>query len=461
MSHRKARAMLFQRRREIESLKATLHELQCFVSDYISVNTTQSYGFPGNPYPTYEAQVTELDLKYRGQSRWGAQAVKNLVDTRTAFMVGDGVMVNAADDTADVSKEIAFIRDFLRRNNLDREGVQDWAREAELEGKFLCRLVHDPKAKQIDARFVSWALHGYSITTDPQDYAKYAGASYRVAKNGDEVRLTPPEFIYKKFGGRTSQVNDTPPKLGVLLWDIESLHKALYDWRQANRYFGTPTPHFKAATAQEAQSLHEKLKQLQWKIGQFIVSTAEFSLVGIPADGIASLEKEIITHAKVISGGSGVPVHFLGFPELMSNRATADNLMEAVFSATSRERNIWIGAYNELFEKVLAMANAVFGFTFNTKAVKATIAEMSATRIAQLVSLWLPLRQEEMISRQTFLEHIPDVDPDQEARRLDEEDASSAQKAAEAFKGGLGINRPAPPKIDPAAAKPDVEDDAA
>jgi hypothetical protein len=41
----------------------------------------------------------------------------------------------------------------------------------------------------------------------------------------------------------------------------------------------------------------------------------------------------------------------------MSNRATAENLMELVSASTLKERETWIGAYEEVIVKGMAMVN--------------------------------------------------------------------------------------------------------
>ncbi|MDP4879928.1 MAG: hypothetical protein NWR36_08580, partial [Opitutales bacterium] len=60
-----------------------------------------------------------------------------------------------------------------------------------------------------------------------------------------------------------------------------------------------------------------------------------------PAAGGTSLTTEINTIAKIISGATGIPIHYLGFTDLMSNRATAEDLAELVNVTTSHEREAW------------------------------------------------------------------------------------------------------------------------
>lgn len=421
---------------DAKMLRMQVDTLQAMVTSYkTGMQDVNSYA--GNPYPQYEQQVAALNLAYLGKAKWGSHTVKTLVDIRSAFAIANGIEpVSAFGDDEDVRKELDYIKAFMKWNNLDMEGVQDWARESELEGKALIRLSKNGKG-MIDARFISFAANSYHIESDPEDYAKYVKATYNTNKSGMPVALEPSEFVYKRFGGRVSLVNETPPKLGSLLWSIENLDRAMYDWRKANTYFAFPTPYFKTETESQAKNLLDALRQMQWKVGQFIVGTGEFNMVGMPAENIDSLEREIVNHTKVISGGSGVPVHFLGYPELMSNRSTAENMMEMLFGATNRERQVWIGAFNEMFEKVLVMA----GRGFNPKAVKASLSEMSSTRIAEIASMWLPLHDKGVISRQTLIERVPGVDAEIESERIAAEEAEITAQAIQAQKDAMGINR--------------------
>jgi LPXTG-motif cell wall-anchored protein len=52
-----------------------------------NLSDRQQAAYAGNPYPSYEAQITQLNEMYLGRARWGSHTVRNLVDVRAAFTV--------------------------------------------------------------------------------------------------------------------------------------------------------------------------------------------------------------------------------------------------------------------------------------------------------------------------------------------------------------------------------------
>lgn len=412
----------------IKTLRRQVAELQHSVDDVLS-GTTGSVRAESNPYPTDKEQVDELSRKYTGRARWGNQSARNLVDIRASFIISEGVKAVATPGVKDASRELAWLKDFIDRNRLDDEVPQAWAQEAEIEGRILIRLIPNPDAKQIDTRFVSWTQHGYEVKAADEDYAKFEKVTYRLHKSGREVTLKPEEFVYLRFGGRAHNVNESPPKLGGILTNMEALHKALVDWRKINSYYAAPTPYFKVQNKAEGDALNDRLKAMKWRIGKFLIGTAEFSLIGMPSEGVDSVKSEITAHAQITSGLSGVPMHFLGFPELMSNRSVADSEFEAIRASTSKERRVWIGGYEELFRKAIAMANELFQAGLDPDNIAAEIPEASSAKLKELKDIWFPLREGGEISRETFLGKIPDLDVEVEAKRLEVEDAKAVEAA--------------------------------
>lgn len=385
-----------------------------------SITSSAYFDETRSRYKSYASQVSELAEMYECKATWGNQIARNVIDVRAAFIIANGIQVTGE------KRELEFIKAFIAHNNLDEEVPQNLAREAEIEGKFLARLIPNAEAAgvkrrgMIEMRFVPWTAHKYTIVAKADDYNVFERAKYQVNQTGKDVNLDPSEFVYARFGGRTHKVNDTPPKIGGAIHEIKNLDRALQDWRAINHYFASPTPYFKCETKEQAQAMQKSLGDIQWKIGKVLCGTADFSMVGIDDAGWESLKEEIITQAKIISGTTGVPVHFLGLPDLMSNRATAENLMELVSASTLKERRIWVGAYEEMFSKALAMANEHFQGGFDSKAVEVSIPFITQAHMDELSATWLPLYTSSAISLETFLSKVPDVDPVEEVKRVED-----------------------------------------
>ncbi len=363
---------------------------QIQASTDITTNTDSSTGkvYIGTPfrYNSYAKQVTQLGKLYDNIADWGCMIGKNVIDMRTAFSVGKGVrVVKHKDFKGDATKELAWCKEFMRFNNLDEEMPQEYAKEAEIEGKILLRLLVDETAKNVRVIHVPWRKFNYTIYTPDWDFFNYTKAEYiGSGKPGIKFDLTRDFFVYKRFGGGASKINETPPKTAFILREMEDLDKAIVDWRKINRIFAAPTPTFTTPDETTAKKFNEWIDGGNFRIGKALViggQDVSYDLVGWEGDGYTTLKEETQTLAKTISGTTGIPVHFLGYPELLSNRDTAENLIELIVLSTNKERNTWMGAYEELFQKAMIIYNTVYGTKLDPMAVDSTIDKPELTTI--------------------------------------------------------------------------------
>jgi hypothetical protein len=404
------------------------HDINILISGSIE-NVT----YTGSAYKTAKAAISELAKKYEGSADWGNQQARNIIDLRAAFTIGQGIKLIKRDEKA--TREFEFIEEFIDLNDLDEEMPQEFAKEAEIEGRFLGRLLPNKEKKNINLQYISYTTNGYEIKTDEGDYKKYIEATYTKSGKTDEIKLTPDEFIYKKFAGRTNKVNDIKPKTSMVLMQLENLDKALYDWRKINHLFVAPTPQFKTETEEEAKSLYDRLQAIHWNIGKLLVTKYEYTLKGFEGNsGIDSLEKEIICLVKIISGAVGIPVHFLGLPDLMSNRAVSTDLFELIVGSTSKERHIWIGAYEEIFNKAMRMANTTFKRNFAENTVGVEIPYVTAQKLKEIVDIWFPLWQDGSISWEFFVSKIPEANAEEMKTQLEKKEEESTVKVLDSIK---------------------------
>lgn len=407
---------IFPKKTEVKELRKQVAELQNSVSILLG-DAAVNLSSTANPYRTFQAAVKALAEKYEGTAEWGVLQIRNIIDIRSAFIIGQGIKLVCDEKN---SRELDFIEEFVKYNNFDEEMPQELAKEAEIDGKMLVKLIPNMEKQQIDLRYVSYSSNNYKLETEADDYQKYIKAVYQTKTK--QVVLEPEEFVFKKFAGRIDKVNDVMPKVAMVLRQCEDLDKALVDWRNGNYFFATPTPYFKCTDKNEVESLYNKLKSVNWKVGKLFVGTADFSMVEINGSGMASLEKEIVTLAKFISGGTGVPVHFLGLPDLMSNRAVSSDLFELINASTNKERHIWSGFYEEVFDKALLLANKYFKRGYKTGLVKANVLSFTESQMNQLVSVWLPLYTSGVVDLKYILSKIPDANSE-EIMKTQEESA--------------------------------------
>lgn len=431
----------------VTKLEGTVHKLQHLVKDSILALTDAVSGYKSNQYPTYQSAVTEINRKYIGTADWGVLQTGSIIDLRAAFIIGDGVIITDKEPGDEPSAELEWTEEFFRYNDLDREVVQEFAKEAEIEGKIALKLaVEEDKeedAEEVDekdkkwkvsVRFISWLDKKYEVIPNPLDYLDYQKLKWKQTGTHKGETLDAKEFVYKKFGGRIMNPNEAAPKIMKCLPQIESFDRALWDWRQINHIFAGPVLYAKCEDKAEVDLMLNAFNDKNFKLKKILAGTADMEFIKLDVGGTDSLEKEISGLAKVISGNTGVPVHWLGFVDLMSNRATADDLINMINGATTKERQIWIGAYEEVIKKAMVMWNnaAEPGMSkekqLDPDKIKVDIPIITKMHYDQLEKIFLPAAVAGLISDKTFLTMIPGLDVKAELKEKEEKEKSELEQ---------------------------------
>lgn len=439
--------------------------------DILTLDSVEN-AYVGNDYRDYAEGVQAISEKYSGTSEWGCLQTGAVVDLRAAFILGEGLkVVHRTETKEEAQAELDWAEDFLAYNALDAEMAQELVKESEIEGKIALRLFWDPATPEdpikygetdypgmVSVRFISWLSKKYVVDVDPDDYLWYKQLTWpAVTVTVNNVsRLLPPgkvpeaEFVYKKFGGRLNDANDAQPKVMKCLTQIDRLDRALRDLREINHLYASPTPHFKCETPQQAAALLAQIKDINWKIGKALASTAEFTMVSADATGVDNIIAEIELNVKMISGTTGIPIHYLGLLDLLKNRATGDNTRELVMAATTREREIWIGAFEELLEKAMKFYNEKTGGAqksneggkLDPSKIGVEIPLVTQDQWANIQNVLIPAALGGIISNEHVASQIPGVDQEKEAALREEREAKEAEQAEldmEKFKAEVDI----------------------
>jgi|WetSurSiteA1Bulk_404760.scaffolds.fasta_scaffold00047_24 hypothetical protein len=407
---------------ELGKLRSTNVQL---MKDVLSMSESAPAVYRGNKYQTYEAQVTEIDKKYNGTADWGVFQTGSIIDLRAVFIIAEGIKIMPTVKPEEAQKELEWARAFISFNNLDEEIAHEFAKEAEIEGKILLKVAWEEKEKMVSARFIPWTQKKYKIEAAPNDYLRYEKAFWTPQAAQEQEILLAPQFVYKKFGGRAFDPNSAAPKISRCLTQIEFLDQALRDYREINRLFAGPLLVFFFDDMNSAKLAQDDIDRMNFRIKKALSTSArDIRYIQPDAGGLAALENEIITNAKFISGCSGVPVHFLGLPDLLSNRATADNLMELVYSTTLKERTTWIGAYEELITKAIGLYNQKMGLSqlseekkLDATKLQVEIPFISPQTWTQLEKVFIPLALAGKVSDALMLSKIPGVNVEEEMAR--------------------------------------------
>lgn len=423
----------------LEGQVAKYKEVQeALVKDILSLTETQT-SYKGNDYASYNSAVKAISDKYNCTADWGVTQTGPIIDLRAAFILGEGIQVGYETDTRkEAEAELKWAEDFLDYNDLDEEMAQEMAKEAEIEGKIAIKLFYD-KTKykdwpgMVSARYISWSSKGYEVEANPEDYLDYQKLIWKAIGTTPAGSLNASAFVYKKFGGRLNKPNEAQPKIMKCLTQIDRLDKALWDLRKINHLFASPTPDFQVETKDQVEPLLALIKDTNWKIGKAFAHTGTFEMKGPDIAGVEMLIKEIELCVKVISGTTGIPIHYLGLLDLLKNRATGDNTRELIMAVTSKERQIWIGAYEELINKAMAMFNEkAYGqksTRLDPEKISVDIPLISQEHWDHIQNVLIPASLGGIISKEHTASQIPGVDMDAEADRRVVKEAKDAERA--------------------------------
>ncbi len=431
----KMKYKLASQKGNVIQLSNEVQKLQHLVRESFKLEEAKTIYYKGNEYTTYAAAVEAIADKYNGTAKWGVLQTGSIIDLRAAFILNEGIKIVKKEDDADV--ELEWAEKFLEYNDLDKEVAQEFAKEAEIEGKIALKLaiekvkVKDEKGNekddyQISARYVSWTDKEYTIKTDPQDYLKYIEMTWQPKDKDKPEILKAHEFVYKKFGGRINKPNEAAPKIMKCLTQIDNLDKALRDWREIDRVFSAPILGVECSTKDAVKVTREALEDKNWKVKKIFVSIAKLYYAQFDIKGVESIEKEITTLIELISGTTGVPVHFLGFTNILKQVATAKNLMELITAATNKERLTWVGAYEELIRKAMVMYNLKVnsqmskGRQLDPDKIGVEIPIVTKDHWENLEKIYLPAAIAGKITDEAFQEQIPGFDLESEKKRRED-----------------------------------------
>ncbi len=421
-------------RRELRALKAD-------ILNFEAVDEARRYG--GNQYKVYSTAVAEISKKYNAAADWGVLLTGNIIDLRAIFIISEGIQVVPRKGIAyqDAEKELTWANDFLEFNGLDKEAAQAYAREAEIEGKIALKLqpvtlkADEFKAypKMVNVRYISWTDKRYKVKTANDDPMTYTELVWRPKNTQKDETIKAPGFVYKKFGGRVNNANEAQPKIMKCLTEVDYVSKALRDWREIDRLFSAPTPEIEVGTVSEAEKMDTVVGKINWKIKKIFTHTGKFRYVSPEMGGTASLDAEILRMLTMISGTTGVPLHWLGVTELLKQVATANDLREMANIATTPERMTWEGAYEETIVKAMKLSNKANqagegSQKLDPNKVRVKIPVISKEQWTRIEKVYLPLSVAGKISDELLLSNIPGVDLQEELQRAGDKQASDFER---------------------------------
>jgi len=388
-----------------------------------------------NNYKTYSSMVKGCYEMYNGRTDYGSEMLGSVVETRVSFIGGEGIST-----TSENKKTEIYIEKFLNLNKLHGSVLLDCVRTSELEGKDLIVL---SKAKKkiktveidyIKAQNIQWWTNPYNIEVNPVNTDEIKKVTFKPKKEeAEEINLPVDKLVYIKIGGTDDRINETTDKIHRVLTDIENFSRAKYDLRKNNHLFAKIMAYWKTQTLSEAKAIQNDINSGDWQIGQSYAGTADMSLIDPPLGALEALKGEMLSSLKIISTNTGIPIHWLAWPELMSNRATAENLLEVINAATRRERLIWEEKLRELIDKSMIMAiDAGFEDNDILGDYHLELPLISLANLKDIMETWVPLQQLDVVSMSTVRSKVPTINPTEEEKIIEEEKKANLERFQEA-----------------------------
>ena len=426
----------FHSRKKLRRLQAIEEGQRDILNTAITAAQSTSGVVDKNNYKTYASQVQQAYRMFNAEVDYGAEFMRGIVETRVAFISGEGLSVSAKN--AAVRK---YIEKFLKLNHLNGSRLMQISEVGELEGKALLILTPNKLKQYARVNVFSWYENNYTVEKKAGEFYR---AVYREQDTDKEKEIGNTNATYIKLGGSWRDLNLTPSKLHTILTQIENASRAGYDLRKNSHHFGKITPYWKTENGAEAKSINNDVASENWKVGIGYAGTAQFSYVEPSGSSVGVIEKDLLLSLKAISSTTGIPLHWLAWPELMSNRATAENMFEAISAATRKERLLYAEGFHNLIDQSMRMAvDSGFEDVSIIGDFDVYLPVISVTLIKQLSETWLPLQQNDVISLDSLRGRIPGIDPLKEKKAVEQQKKENLENFREnsLVNQGLGINR--------------------
>lgn len=408
-----------KRLREHDEMVVQIKELQVTSSEMLA-RIQSDTEYDTNTYTTHADQTSEIINKYQGVASYGTTLVKRLVNVAAALQVPNGIELDGDSKLP----EYAYLDLFLDTNQLNEGVAIQLAKEAQFEGQVLLELVWDESDSMVKIRHTMLRSGAYQV--HPIGLSNLTGPYEAVWIEDNEVvkTLSGDAMAFVAFNA-TRNENDYIegwPTLGSLLMRLDTISRDLNDWRVTNKLFAHPTPVFQCETQDEVDSLTAQLTASGWTVGTAIAFRGKFLLVASESYYL-TFRNAIETNVKLVSGGSGVSIAWLGFADVMSNRATAESLGEPLEIVSAADIATWSSFYEEIFNSVIALRNLNLDSNQKLKPglIKPKLKPMSDRQWQKLKELFMPAAKDNLLTRQAFLEQIPNFDIDAELKRMAEE----------------------------------------
>jgi hypothetical protein len=373
-----------------------------------------------NQYITYSEQVKAIYDGYQSKKAYGSAMIADIIDKRVNLIVSEGLSI-----TAKKNQTQNFINFFIEENKLDGSNLIELVNISEMEGRVLTHIfpfVKKDNSKTVKTKNYRHYLKKYTVKAinDEPD-------AIEMKEEGKDkpTIFRKEEFVYTHNGIALDY--DPNPCAASVLTECEFCDRTLYDLRFNNHLFGVTTPNIKTNDAQLADKVRNDIDDTKWKPGKTIIGP-EISFPQPPNAG-DNVAKELSLYLKKISSRTGIPVHWLGWTDLMSNRATSYDLRDFITMSIRDEKIRSREFIRDLILKSMIMAveygveGAIYDEDFTVD-----IPDVSMETVKMLNETWLPLYDAKLISKFDIQNKIPGINPMKTNKEIEKDENDNMEE---------------------------------
>lgn len=407
---------------------------------------TESFQYYG--YESNESYISKLGKIYRGYNdalKYGSSGIQTVINYRRSWVMGSNPTIQGDSNFVDWLYKSTNFKTILGRLST----------VSEMEGKWAVLIKPSTKdgSSSISFKLLRWYDYQYEI--DFNEFDEPVKLYYK-NKIGKEVSFSENQFVFCNSSttetARGEEMYTVPNVMGVLK-QLETMDKSLANWRDINKYVANNTIFFETKDFADAARLAKIMKgktenpQIgsdledgkKWKLGEGLVAPAKPTVISISRENLDSLKDEFVTNAQYASGHTGIPIYLFGFPEMLSNRATAEEIAEGIINKTSTERERNKDGLETLLKKTAIMSNQFFGTAYGVD-YQVTIPPTSLAEKKAMYEMFLPLFDKGIISKNTIRAMLPDVNPEQEEAEEMKNEEKLQERVSLAMSSRLPMN---------------------
>ena len=386
-----------------------------------------------NTHTDYSTQVCEVYAMLEAATPYGAEQTKSIYGYRVSFLAGEGIRISA--DTPQLQE---WIEGWLRTQGMSGRMLTDVVGDSEVVGQVLWTMDEQ-------GELTAWpSFIGNAI--EPAWWPVYEGLKLTGINQRDAggnyvpwLRADRDRFVFIRTGGHGNVARQPAPttKLGACIDSLKNYDRAVRQARELNNTSTRQSPSFKlndedATSVEDEQKYYKALIDSGWGMGDPVVSHADFSIVSSDSKPVLTLQFEVAMIVKDLSSVSGVPPHWLGYTDLLANRATANSLFEAIAASTHVERQSWEDGLDELIRLARMVIPGAPAGEFTV-----TMPLLSYQQFALRNDSLIALLKEGVIGREDVRGQLPfDAQgPDAEDKAMRQQDQQVAQQSRQPREG--------------------------